>query len=301
MEIHQIRYFLAVQREKSFTRAAEACNVSQPSLSAQIRKLEEEMGGELFERNRRNIRTTARGELFLDYVLEIEHKIEELREAVHQFDNSGRGKISLGCLPTTGAHVLPLLLTEFSRSYPDVKVQLREGSSPALAQALLDFDIDLAIIDEAGIRPGLQSSLLFREPLYIALPPEHHLSHSENLKLEDLKHEDFILMRREHGFHSIVVSALRNNGVEPRVVYESSEIETVQSLVEAGLGISLVPRMVCGNRNIVYRSGGKSAPSRTLLLAWRTSYRPSPAARVFSELATRLLAQNFGDWKHGVS
>ncbi|AHC16048.1 LysR family transcriptional regulator [Salinispira pacifica] len=294
MEMHQIRYFLGVQREHSFTRAAGLCHVSQPSLSAQIRKLEEELGGELFERSRKRIRLTARGELFLQYALEVEQRTEELWGAIQDFDNTGTGKIALGCLPTTGAHVLPPLLTEFSRTHPDVKIQLQEGSSPALAQALLDFDIDLAILDEAGLKPGLQSTPLFQEPLYIALPGNHHLSTKTDLQLEDLKNESFILMRKTHGFHSIVISALRDRGVEPHVVYESSEIETVQSLVEAGLGISLVPRMVCSNRNICYRSGGKSAPSRTLLLAWRKSYRPPPAAQAFSELSASLLARRFG-------
>ncbi len=290
MEVHQLKYFLAVAQSGTFTGAALACHVSQPSLSAQLAKLEEELGGALFERSRRGARLTARGVLFRPRAAEALRQLEAGRQELEELAGHQRGLVTLGCLPTTGAYLLPPLLKAFQAEYPDITVHLREGSSPALAQALRDGEVDLVLMDEAGLGPGMEAQTLFRDPLLAAFAPGHVLAHPGLLDLTELVAVPFILMKSGHGFRQIVLDALASRGVEPLVVYESDEIGTVQALVEAGLGVSLVPRMVC-RPGLVYRPIAEPAPSRTLLVAFRDASSLSPGAEALRQTAWRVFQQ----------
>jgi LysR family hydrogen peroxide-inducible transcriptional activator len=244
MEIHQLRYFTAIVRSGSFTGAAEECHVSQPSLSIQIAKLEQEAGGPLFERRRSGTLLTARGRLLVPRASEILRQLDEALRDWNDLDGLRRGEVTLGCLPTTGAYVLPPLLRQFRETHPELTVRLREESSPRLAEALADGEIDLALVDEAGLAPGLRWSPLFTEPLLVAVSQDHPLATRGAIAAEALAGEPLIVMKSGHGFRTIVLDFLESRGIAPTIVYESSGIETVQALVEAGLGVSLVPRMV---------------------------------------------------------
>jgi DNA-binding transcriptional LysR family regulator len=278
MEVHQIRYFLGVVSRGSFTAAAEACHVSQPSLSIQIAKLEDEVGGPLVERSRSGARLTARGTLFLPRATEILAQLEAARRDFDDLDGLRRGEVTLGCLPTTGAYVLPPLLKEFRRRHPELSVRLREESSPQLAEALADASVDLALVDEAGLTPGLRSTPLFTEPLLVAVPAGHRLDGRGAVAVEALAGEPLIVMKGGHGFRQIVLDYLESRGMVPSIVYESSGIETVQALVEAGLGVSLVPRMVRKSPGPVYLDLLPPTPTRTLSLAAREGRALSPTA-----------------------
>ncbi len=285
MELHQLRYFLAVVTTKSFTAAADLCHVSQPSLSIQIAKLEDEVGGPLLERHRSGARLTARGLLFQPRAEETLRQLDEARRELDELDGLRRGEVSLGCLPTTGAYVLPPLLIAFRKRHPALLVRLREESSPALAEALRSGEVELAIFDEAGLGAGLRTTALFSEPLLVALPSDHHLAGRGTIAVEALADEPLILMKTGHGFRDIVVSYLASRGIEPRVVYESSGIETIQALVEAGLGISLVPRMV-QRPGPAYLELLPPTPTRTLYLASLDGPRTNPAARALEATIT---------------
>jgi LysR family hydrogen peroxide-inducible transcriptional activator len=287
MEIHQLRYFLAVAQTGSFTAAAAACNVSQPTLSAQIAKLEDELGGQLIERSRRGAKLSQWGELFKVRAAEALRQLESGRIELEELSGLRRGSVTLGCLPTTGAHLLPKILTAFGQAYPHIQVNLREESSPVLARSLLDAEVDLAIMDEAGFGQGhgLQAETLFTEPLLIVVAPTHALAKAPKLALSILANEPMILMKSGHGFRTIVLDALHRAGVNPRIVYESAEIETIQALVQAGLGISLVPEMVRKEQGLVYINISAPTPFRTVLLASRDQSTLSPAAAAMKQVA----------------
>jgi LysR family hydrogen peroxide-inducible transcriptional activator len=287
MEIHQLRYFLAVAQTGSFTGAAHACHVSQPSLSAQVAKLEDELGGPLLERTRQGARLTRRGELFRARAAEALRQLESGRFEIQQLDGLTAGSVTLGCLPTTGAYLLPPLLKAYGRAHPGIAVHLREESSPQLARLLRESEADLAILDEAGLGSGIRSEILFTEPLLVAVPRGHRYAARKKLALKALDAEPLILMKAGHGFRKIVLDALTRAGVEPHVVYESDGIETVQALVEAGLGISLVPRMVA-RPGLVHLEILPPRPSRTLHLAWRAESMLSPAAAAMKEIALEI-------------
>ena len=287
MELHQVRYFLAVAHTGSFTAAAEACHVSQPSLSAQVAKLEGELGGPLFERSRLGSRLTPRGLVFRPRALEALSQLESGRSELEELSGLKRGEVTLGCLPTTGAYLLPGILRAFREIHPSVHVKLREESSPILGKALLETEVDLALMDEAGLGAGLRSETLFREPLLVVVPRSHPFAARKRISLGKLDGEPLILMKSGHGFRKIVLDALARAGVEPRVVYETSGIDTVQTLVEAGLGLSLVPTMVRKPDGPAYIEIAPPTPSRTILLTRRDSSALSPAAAAMRNVISR--------------
>ena len=294
MEIHQLRYFLAIVQTGSFTAAARVCHVSQPSLSSQIAKLEGELGGPLLERSRQGTRLTKGGELFRARAAEALRQLESGRHELAELAGRQRRAVTLGCMPTSGAYLLPPLLQAFGQAHPEIGVSLREASSPDLAKALRESEADVAIMDEAGLGAGIQSEVLFSEPLLIALPPGHPLAGRKQLALQALQGEALIVMKQGHGFRTIVLEALGRAGVALRVVYESDEIETVQALVEVGLGVSLVPRMVQRAAGPVYREIVAPSPSRTLHVAWREDSALSPAAAALKSVALRSLQRFHG-------
>lgn len=284
METHQLRYFLAVAQTGSFTQAARQCNVSQPSLSIQIAKLEGELGGPLFERTRKGGRLTARGETFLPRAKAILEQMESARDDAKALSGLTLGKVSLGCMPTTGAHLLPPILTAFRKAYSKIQVHLKEESSPDLARDLEQGEIELAILDEAGLRPGLDHETILTEELLLALPAKHPLAGKNSLSLKQAAEEPFILMKSGHGFRQITLDLYRKAGLEPKVVFESGGIETVQAMVAAGLGISLVPQMVAKFPGVAYASVSTPKAARTLSLAWRKKARLSPAAETLKKV-----------------
>jgi DNA-binding transcriptional LysR family regulator len=290
METHQLRYFLAVAQAGRFTAAAKACNVSQPSLSIQIAKLEDELGGPLFERTRKGGKLTARGETFLPRAKAILEQMESAREDAKALSGLTLGKVSLGCMPTTGAHLLPPILTAFRKSYPKIQVQLKEESSPDLARDLEQGEIELAIMDEAGLSPGLAHQTILTEELLLALPAKHPLAGKEALTLRQVAEEPFILMKAGHGFRQITLDFYRKAGLEPKVVFESGGIETVQALVAAGLGISLVPQMVAKFPGVAYAGISHPKAARTLSLAWRRKAPLSSAAEALKKVIIHTLS-----------
>ncbi len=289
METHQLRYFLAVVQAGRFTAAARACNVSQPSLSIQIAKLEDELGGPLFERTRKGGKLTARGETFLPRAKAILEQMESAREDAKALSGLTMGKVSLGCMPTTGAHLLPPVLTAFRKAYPKIQVQLKEESSPDLAKDLEQGEVELAIMDEAGLSSTLAHQTILTEELLLALPTKHPLAGKNSLTLKQVAEEPFILMKSGHGFRQITLDFYQKAGIEPKVVFESGGIETVQALVAAGLGISLVPQMVAKFPGVAYSEISHPKAARTLSLAWRRKALLSNAAEVLKKTILQVL------------
>jgi LysR family transcriptional regulator, hydrogen peroxide-inducible genes activator len=284
METHQLHYFLAVSQTGRFTQAAKQCHVSQPSLSIQIAKLEEELGGPLFDRTQKGVTLTPRGEIFLPRAKTILEQMESAKEDAKALSGLTLGKVSLGCMPTTGAHLLPSILTAFRKAHPKIQVQLKEESSPELAKDLEQGEVELAILDEAGLLPGLAHQTILTEELLLVLPAKHPLAGKSSFSLKQVAEEPFILMKTGHGFRQITLDFYRKVGLEPKVVFESGGIETVQALVAAGLGISLVPQMVAKFPGVVYARVSQPTAARTISLAWRKKARLSPAAEALKKI-----------------
>ncbi|MGE9267933.1 MAG: LysR family transcriptional regulator, partial [Verrucomicrobiales bacterium] len=198
MELHQLRYFLAVARTGNFSRAAEQCHVSQPSLSQQIAKLEDELGVRLFDRNKRHSSLTPHGEALLPRATRILDEVDTASREARDATELLRGKIRLGVLPTIAPYLLPDVIKNFARNYPGLEIVLDEDTTGQLLEKLLACDIDFALTSLPLGDPRFQTHHLFDEDLLLALPADHPLSRKKAIHTRDLRNERLIVMKDGH-------------------------------------------------------------------------------------------------------
>lgn len=245
MELRHLRYFVAVADERHFTRAAKVLGIGQPPLSQQIQQLERELGTPLFHRQPRGVALTPAGQAFLDDVRRILRDSQQATERVRRVARGEQGRIRVGLINSAPFHPLvPRVIREFRRRYPEVALSLEERTTPALAAAVRDETVDVAfvrpLLDSAeglGVEPVLE------EPLLVALPAGHALARRKSLPLLALSLEPFVLFSRPvgAGLHDEIVQACHAAGFSPRVVQEASQVTSIVNLVASGLGVSIVP------------------------------------------------------------
>jgi LysR family hydrogen peroxide-inducible transcriptional activator len=278
MEMHQLRYFVAVARSGNFSRAADECHVAQPSLSQQILKLEDEVGERLFERTRRRAILTPAGTLFLPHVLNILEAAERGRQEIREMGGQVRGKIVLGALPTIAPYFLPEIIRLFREKYPGAELILYEQTTDQLLRNLEENEIDLAIVSDAPTNPNIQVEQLFSEELLLCLPMDHTLVHQKSVVAADLRQEKFILMHDSHCLGAQAQEFCQSKGFKPRISCHSAQVGTVLAMVKAGLGISLIPEMAREHgreEGIVYRSLNGVRPKRAIVVAVSNQRKPS--------------------------
>lgn len=245
MELHQLRYFAAVARTGNFTRAAEACHVSQPSLSQQIIKLEAEVGSALFERRRDRAGLTLAGELLLRHATRVLSELDEVGSSMREIRRMTRGRLRLGAIPTIAPFLLPGPLARLKRELPGVEITLHEHVTAGLLTALQARELDLVIASTMPPTDGLHGRTLFQEPLHLALPAGHALERVRAIGMADLQHARFIVLSDEHCLSAVVSSFCQQNDLAPNIICQGAQVQTVLAMVAAGLGISLVPAMAC--------------------------------------------------------
>lgn len=244
MEFHQLRYFLALARERNFTRAAERCAVSQPSLSQQVRKLEEELGEPLFRRARRATVLTPAGERLLPRARRILEEAEGIAEEMGPGPEGVRGSVRLGAIPTVAPYLLPELLRAALGPHPGLEVRLAEETTATLVERLREGELDFAVVSApfAG-EEEMECVTLCADELLVALPAQHPLDTRSRISLRSLSGYPVVLMKEAHCLSGQSRALCESSSVRPRVSIESSQLDTVVSLVAAGLGFSFVPEM----------------------------------------------------------
>lgn len=288
MEIQQLRYFLAVARLKNFSRAAERCNVAQPSLSQQIIKLEDELGERLLERTRREARLTEAGRLFLPHAERVLAELELGREKVGAARGVMRGRIALGAIPTVAPYWLPGLLKAFAASSPEVNVSVTEATTAELMRATQAGELDLAVVSLPVVGRGLATVELFEEPLWLALPKRHALAKRESVKVAELVEEPFLLLQDGHCLAGQSLEFCAMRGFAPKVTFRSAQLETIQAFVAAEMGISIVPEMARrsgAGAGVVYRALEGRGPVRGIGLIHRDASPMAPAVRALVDFA----------------
>jgi LysR family transcriptional regulator, hydrogen peroxide-inducible genes activator len=243
MELHQLRYFCAVAETGSFSRAAEQSHVSQPSLSQQIMKLEDELGARLFDRLGRSVRLTDLGKTFLPRARSVLRELEAAKGDVVEHKDSVGGSVTIGVIPTVAPYLLPQYLTAFSRKFPQARLTVVEEITPVLLDRLRAGTIDVAILALPIRGHEFEISPLLTERLFAALPPKHKLAGRRSLSLKDLRTEPFLLLRDGHCFRDTAVAACDRARLNPRIIFESGQFSSLLSMVGAGMGVSIVPEM----------------------------------------------------------
>jgi LysR family transcriptional regulator, hydrogen peroxide-inducible genes activator len=243
MELHQLRYFCAVAETGSFSRAAELSHVSQPSLSQQIMKLEDELGARLFDRLGRSVRLTDVGKTFLPRARSVLRELEVAKGDVVERKDSISGLVTVGVIPTVAPYFLPSRLTSFSRKFPQALLSVMEEITPVLLDRLRAGAIDVAILALPIRGHEFETAPLLTERLFAALPKNHKLGKRRSLALKDLRSEPFLLLRDGHCFRDTAVAACDRARLHPQIVFESGQFSSLLSMVGAGMGVSIVPEM----------------------------------------------------------
>lgn len=284
MEMHQLRYAIAVARSGNFSRAAEQCHVAQPSLSQQILKLEEELGERLFDRTKREARPTPYGEIFLSRALRILEEVDAAKREAEDAKDLLAGTVTIGVIPTVAPYLLPKTIAAFMKQFPGIEIVVQEEPTARLLKLLHGYEVDLALLSPPFPMEKLETHPLVNEELFLALPPSHPLVRKRSITAEDLVSERLIVMQEEHCLGDQVLGFCSRRKKNPRISFRSAQLETIQSLVHAGMGVSLIPAMaarVHHPKPPVYRSFGGKKPHRTVVAAWPNQRPPGRAAGEF--------------------
>ncbi len=249
MELHQLRYFCAIVDSGSFSRAARLVHVSQPSLSQQIRKLEDELAARLFDRLGRSVRLTELGQTFLPRARAVLRELEAARSDVAEQLDSVGGSVVLGVIPTVAPYFLPPHLAAFSRKFPAVHLSVVEEITPILLDRLRGVTIDLAVLALPIRGHEFESFPILSERLFAALPKRHRLTRTRSISLKALRAEPFLLLRDGHCFRENAIAACDRARMHPKIVFESGQFSSLLSMVGAGMGVSLVPAMAIDKRS----------------------------------------------------
>ena len=268
MEFHQLRYVCAIAETGSFSRAAERCQIAQPSLSQQVLKLEEDLGTRLFDRLGRSVRLTEAGRAFLPHARSILSQMETARSSVTDKCADVRGSVAVGVIPTIAPYLMPRYTTAFAKKYAEAKLRIVEETTPILVESLRDLSIDLAILALPLRHKDLELFPLRTEPLFAVLPKNHPLAATESLALKDLRGESFVMLRDGHCFRDLSIAACTHARVTPRIAFESGQFSSLFAMVAAGVGISLVPEMAIDrNAGCRYVRLSDARATRTIVAA----------------------------------
>ena len=284
MEMHQLRYVVAVSREGNFSRAAAQCHVSQPSLSQQILKLEEELGERLFDRMKREAKLTPHGEAFLPRAVRILEEVDAARREASDAHGLLRGRLIVGVLPTIAPYLLPQVLAEFAEKFPGVELIVHEDTTARLLKLAQAYEIDFALASRPIQDQRMEVKDLFTEELRLALPRGHRLARKRTVRLADIEKEPFIVMKEGHCLGDQVLNFCERRDLKPTINFRSAQLETIQALVRSGVGISLVPAMAaCSDRKDLpeYRSLLGPKPKRQIVAVWPRQRPPGRAANEF--------------------
>jgi LysR family hydrogen peroxide-inducible transcriptional activator len=284
MEVHQLRYFVAAAQMGNFSRAAERCHVSQPSLSQQILKLEHHLKQPLFHRLGRKTTLTDAGRLLLERATAILATLDDTERRLRAGDEQHGGRLAIGAIPTVAPYMLPRTLDGFRQRCPKVELMVREDVTDHLLPAVVDGELDLAIVALPISDQRLQAEALLSEALLVALAPGHALTKRRRLTIQDLAEERFILLNEMHCLGDQVLNFCRANECQPQIACRSAQIATIQALIALGQGVSLLPdmaRRADRGQTLVYRPLAKDQPRRTVAVVWHRHHYHSPLAEHF--------------------
>ena len=287
MELRQLSYFSAVARHRHFTRAAEEVQVAQPALSQQIRRLEAELGVELFRRSTRRVELTEAGGVLLERVNRVLAEVESARQELSELSGLLRGHVSLGSLPLASLGV-PAMLEAFRDRHPGIGIHLHEQAIDVILAMLGRDELDLAfaMAGPGQVGRGLTTRVLYEEELVAVMAPAHALAGRASVRVEELAGDPLIGFRRGSALRRAVDDLLDRADTAPDYAFETFELETIRSLASHGLGVALLPA------GYVHAAGPEVAAARLrpraklpVSLVWRTERRHTPAAEAFLEFA----------------
>lgn len=281
MELRQLKYFLLVSRLGSITKAAEQSHIAQPAMSISIQKLEEELGVRLFDRGQRKLLLTDAGHIFLQRAESIISQVQNAVIEMEDYQESKRGAMKIGIPAMLGAFLFPYVFNKFQQDHPYLELTIIEEGTLTITTLLEQGELDVGIIPATTISPRLETANITTGELCVCLPLNHPLSKLTRIPFRELRNQQFILFKEDTYSRQLIIEECTKHRFAPRIVFSSSQIETVLGLVEQGVGISFLFGLIAQkHRNIVSRP--LTAPIFIQAgIAWNKNRYLSNAAQAF--------------------
>lgn len=290
MTLTELRYIVAVARERHFGRAAEACFVSQPTLSMGVKRLEEELGLEIFERSKNEVKLTAAGEEIVTQAQRALEEADRIKEIAEHGKDPLAGPLRFGTIYTIGPYLLPHLIPELHQRAPQMPLLLEENYTAVLAEKLKRGQLDVILISLPFAEPGIRTWPVYDEPFVVLLPASHPLQEQTEISAGELARQNLLLLGQGHCFRDQVLqvcpecnrSATTEGSMQKTL--EGSSLETIRHMVASGMGSTVLPCSAAGadqysRRLVTIRRFADPAPTRRVALAWRESFHRTPAIR----------------------
>ncbi|MCB1615185.1 MAG: hydrogen peroxide-inducible genes activator [Pseudomonadales bacterium] len=286
----ELRYMVALAREKNFSRAAESCFVSQPTLSAGLKKLETSLGLQLFERGyRQQLRLTAEGERLLPVALEVIEGLEKFESLALKSADIFSQPVRLGVIYSIGPYLLPRLIPYLNETHPSLSILIEENYTEVLSEKLHNGELDLIIISLPFSGPAISVKNLYEEDFFVAMPVRHRLAGRKSVRVGDIQADELLLLGEGHCLRSQVLEACPACRVssEQRKTWQGTSLETLCYMVANGAGLTLLPEMAVErqrtNTQLVVRPFARPVPSRVVSLAWRSSWSRTAIVDIFEK------------------
>lgn len=300
MTLQELRFIIALAREKHFGKASEACFVSQPTLSVAVRKLEKELGVELFERHKNEVLITPIGKEIVARAKRVLEEAEDLKQAAKSDKDQLNSVFKLGAIFTIGPYLFPQLITKLHKFVPQMPIEIHEDYTHNLREKLQSGELDAIIISLPFTEPGVVIKHLYEEPFVVLMPADHPLAKLPSIEEKVLSESNILILGEGHCFREQVISSCptcfksskSHRGVNWKTV-EGSSLETIRHMVASGFGLTILPKTAANNTN--YKEGvlvakplkGK-APSRVVALVWRKQFPRHKAIEMILKAASEL-------------
>jgi LysR family hydrogen peroxide-inducible transcriptional activator len=288
VNLRALKYFVTLAELKHFSRAAEACFVSQPTLSTQIRKLEDELGVQLVERAPRKVQLTAAGEEIAARARIVLRDVEQIYATARRARDPEKGTLRLGLFPTLAPYLLPHVVPVIRERFPQLRLELAEEKTPDILDMLDSGKLDAALIALPVESDQLEHIELFQEPFLIALPDSHPLAAKTVIETHDLEGAELLLLEDGHCLRDHALEVCSMSGARERVDFHATSMETLRQMVAADVGVTLIPALaaappIAPTRNVTLRPFRQPAPHRTIALVWRKSAPLRPLMESLAE------------------
>src|SRR5262245_9324096 len=294
MNLRDLQYLVALAETGHFGRAALACHVSQPTLSAQVRKLEDSLGVPLVERRPRKVALTPAGQAVAERARRMLQDADDIRRLARASQDPLAGRLRVGLIPTLGPYLLPRIAPRLSRALPKLSLVLHEYQTAPLIERVLAGELDLALLALPAETKSLQTRSLFAEAFLVAMPEPHRLAGRRRLKPSDLEGEKLMLLEDGHCLRDQALEVCARAGTEEQD-FRATSLETLRQMVAAGMGVTLLPRLAAEGpfgamRGLALRPFAPPSPARLIGAAWRRTTTRTAAIAAVCDVVGRAFA-----------
>lgn len=296
MTIVQLEYLLAVANCGSFSQAAEHCFVTQPSLSMQVKALEEELGVVLLDRTKKPVVPTEAGEVVLEQVRETLRSFNYIREAVHELKGETAGKLRLGVIPTIAPYLMHRFMPTFIKEFPKVELEISEMKTADIVEALKKDRLDAALVAGGTCGEGIQEYDLFNDRFFVYVSPENPLYERSNIRIEDIDIKDLVILSAGNCMRDQIIElCLAKRQMPSHFSFESGSLETLMRIVDCTQSLTIIPEMAIDfipeNRRDRVKQLAKGATSRKISVAVRRTYVKGSIIKALNETILKCVGQ----------